>query len=275
MSKLILPESRLRVFHDSDVGEAARIAELYGMEAAFVQYSEQALLNGIFGNLIGRVNGAITAPAAATTAVTVMGSNGSGSIDTTPASGAVLFLGTPGSGATQNQYSNADVLTATSGSTGTSLAIVSQTIGKSRAVGDMIFSLGSTSAPLPAMFNNTLYIGLSTAAYTSSQATILSGEPTSTGSYGRIVVLNNRANWPTATAASPSVLTAGGPFSFAASSAAWSTGSTNLVTMFIADASTLAGGNILAAGALGTAQAVNASGITLSFASGAITITLT
>ena len=275
MSKLILPESRLRVFHDSDVGEAARIAELYGMEAAFVQYSEQALLNGIFGNLIGRVNGAITAPAAATTAVTVMGSNGSGSIDTPPASGAVLFLGTPGSGATQNQYSNADVLTATSGSTGTSLAIVSQTIGKSRAVGDMIFSLGSTSAPLPAMFNNTLYIGLSTAAYTSSQATILSGEPTSTGSYGRIVVLNNRANWPTATAASPSVLTAGGPFSFAASSAAWSTGSTNLVTMFIADASTLAGGNILAAGALGTAQAVNASGITLSFASGAITITLT
>jgi hypothetical protein len=45
--------------------------------------------------------------------------------------------------------------------------------------------------------------------------------------------------------------------------------------MFIADALTLAGGNVLAIGALGTAQAVNASGITLSFATGAITLTLT
>ena len=71
------------------------------------------------------------------------------------------------------------------------------------------------------------------------------------------------------------MLTAGGPFSFTASSAAWSTGATNLVTAFIADAPTLAGGNVLAVGQLTTPQAVNASGITLSFASGQITITLT
>jgi hypothetical protein len=45
--------------------------------------------------------------------------------------------------------------------------------------------------------------------------------------------------------------------------------------MFIADASTLAGGNVIAFGALGTPQSVNASGITLSFASGAVTISLT
>jgi hypothetical protein len=49
--------------------------------------------------------------------------------------------------------------------------------------------------------------------------------------------------------------------------------------MFICDSSTgtTAGTNVnvLAFGALGTAQAVAASGITLSFASGAITITLT
>ena len=58
-------------------------------------------------------------------------------------------------------------------------------------------------------------------------------------------------------------------------SAAWSTGATNLVTAFLADVSTLAGGNIIALGTLGTAQAVNAANITLSFASAAFTISLT
>jgi hypothetical protein len=71
------------------------------------------------------------------------------------------------------------------------------------------------------------------------------------------------------------VLTAGGPFSFAASSAAWSTGSTNLVQMFISDSPTLGGGNVLAFGALGTPQAVNAASITLAFAAAAITLALT
>ena len=241
----------------------------------FVQYSEQAILNGIFGNAYFQGNQTISAPAAATTSVTIRGTVGSGNADVTPVVNGMYFLGTPGSGATQNQYTNPDTLQCTGSPTATSLTLTSQTIGKSRAIGDFGFYQGLTTAPLPCMFNNTLYIGLSTATASSAQATILAGEPTSAGSYARIVVLNNRTNWPSATAASPSVLTAGGPFSFAASSAAWSTGATNLVTMFIADASTLAGGNIIAAGTLGTAQAVNAASITLSFLSGAITITLT
>ena len=274
-NKLYLPERKLHRFHDGDIERAAMLAERLGLEAAFVQYSEQALLNGMFGNCSLQGNQTISAPAAAATSVTIRGTIGSGNADHTPASNEMIFFGTPGSGATQNDYTNPDVLTSTGSSTGTSLAIASQTIGKSRAIGDFGFTLGTITAPLPAMFNNTLYIGLSTAAYTTGQATILAAEPTSTGSYGRIVVLNNRANWPAATAASPSVLTAGGPFSFTASSAAWSTGATNLVTAFIADAPTLAGGNVLAVGQLTTPQAVNASGITLSFASGQITITLT
>ena len=276
-NRLIVPqgEGALR-FYDPEVEEAARIAKAVGAEMMpFVQYSEQAILNGLFGNFTFQGNQTISAPAAATTSVTIRGTVGSGSADATPGQNSVWFFGTPGTGASINQYTNADVLTATSGSTGTSMAISSQTVGKSRAVGDSAFSLGTVGAPLPAHFNNTYYIGLSTAAASVAQATILAGEPTSTGSYARIVVLNNRANFPSATAASPSVMTLGGPFSFAASGAAWSTGATNLVTMFIADASTLAGGNIIAAGTLGTPQAVNSAGITLSFGAGAITISLT
>ena len=121
---------------------------------------------------------------------------------------------------------------------------------------------------------NTLYIGLSTATYTSSQASILSGEPTSSGSYARIVVVNNQANFPLPTAASPSVLTVTTPQNFAAStSSGWSTGASNLNSLFIADASTLAGGNVIAVGALGTPQAVASAGVTLSITS--LTIAMT
>jgi hypothetical protein len=136
--------------------------------------------------------------------------------------------------------------------------------------------MGVIAGPLPAWTLNTLYIGLTTQAVSgATQANLLSGEPTSTGSYARIVVTNNATNFPNASAASPSVLTAGGPFSFPASTAAWSTGATNLIQMFISDAPTLAGGNVLAFGALGTPQAVAAASVTLSFASGATTVALT
>lgn len=241
----------------------------------YVQYSEQAILNSMFGNAYFQGSGTITAPAALTT-VSIRGTTGSGNADVTPVVNGMYFFGTPGSGATQNQYTNPDVLQCTGSPTATSLTITSQTVGKSRVPGDFAFYMGLTTAPLPAWTLNTLYIGLSVQAISgATAANVLTGEPTSTGSYARIAVVNNRTNFPAASAASPSVLTCGGPFSFAASTAAWSTTSTNLQTMFIADASTLAGGNVLAVGALGTPQAVNAASITLSFASGAITVTLT
>jgi hypothetical protein len=273
-------------FRDPTTAKMAQIARDLGamMAGGFVQYSEQALLNGIWGNCCGRVRTTITAAATAQTAIATGSfatAGASGNMDQTPNSTATIWTGTPGSGATQNQYTapHSFLLTA---SAATTLTIASQSIGLAVTAGDMIFTQGSSSAggattnAGPEWHINTYYIGLSTQATSgATQSNLLSGEPTSTGSYARVVVPNTQANFPIATAATPSVLTAGGPFSFAASTAAWSTGATNLQTMFFADASTLAGGNIIAWGPLGTAQAVNASGITLSFASAAITITLT
>ncbi len=243
---------------------------------ALIQASERAVLDYLFGNLVGQVNQTISAPAATTTSITVRGSSGSGNMDITAASGQIFLLATPGSGSTQNQYTAVDIVQATAGSTGTSLAITSQTIGKSRAVGDMIFLIGSASTALsPTFFTNTWYVGLTTQLTSgATQANITSGEPTSTGSYARVAVSNNVANFAAATGSIPASKTNVLAVTFPASTAAWSTGATTLKAMFIADASTLAGGNVLAIGDLTTAQAVNASGITPSFAAAALTVTL-
>lgn len=105
-------------------------------------------------------------------------------------------------------------------------------------------------------------------------ATILSNEPTSTGSYARVAVVNNAANFSAATGTYPASKTNAASISFAQSTAAWSSGATALDLVFIADSSTLAGGNVIAWGYLATAQTVNASGITPSFAASALTQTL-
>jgi hypothetical protein len=245
----------------------------------YAQFSEQAQLNAMFGNAFACVHTGIAASATAQTTIAI-GSTASGgtggTADTTPSSNGLIWIGTPGTGATQNQYSIVHAMNITS-STSSAITIPSQSIGQAISIGDFIFQLGITTGPLPAWVNNTLYLGLTTQAVSgATQANILSNEPTSTGSYARIVVLNNVGNWGTATAATPSVTTSAAVMSFAAStSSGWSTGATNLVQLFISDAPTLAGGHVLAFGALGTPQAVASAGVTLSFASGAITITLT
>jgi len=252
----------------------------------YAQYSEQAILNSMFGNCCGCVRTTIAAAATAQTSIatgSIANAGASGNMDQTPSSTGFVWTGhvpTTG-GTTQNVYTNPHAFLLTA-SAATSLTMASQSIGPAVTAGDFIFTGGSsvaggsTTAGGPMWTLNMVYIGLTTQAVSgATQANVLTGEPTATGSYARIPVINNQANFPIASAASPSVLTAGGPFSFPASSAAWSTTSTNLIQMFISDGATLGGGNVLAFGALGTAQAVNASGITLSFASGAITITLT
>lgn len=270
-------------YRNSSTAEMARVArELQAVSMPYAQYSEQAILNAMFGNLAGQVATTIAAAATAQTSIALRGSIGSGNADTTPGTGSMIWTGTPGSGSTQNAYTAPHSFINSGGApSGTAFPIASQSIGLAVTVGDFVFlgggsAAGGTTTAIPSWQLNTLYIGLTTQAVSgATQTNVLSGEPTSTGSYARIAVLNNRTNMPLASAASPSVLTAGGPFSFAASTAAWSTGATNLVQMFITDAPTLGGGNVLAFGPLGTAQAVNAAGITLSFASAAITITLT
>ena len=180
-------------------------------------------------------------------------------------------------GATINQYTAPHLFAATAVvASPASFTIASQSIGLAVTAGDIIFNAGITALPQICGMWNTIYIGLTTQAVSgATQANVLSGEPTSTGSYARIVLPNNLITWTAATAAQPSVSVSADAWSFPASTAAWSTGSTNLIQMFIADAPTLAGGNVIAYGALGTPQAVNASGITLSFSSAAVTLSLT
>lgn len=247
----------------------------------FAQYSEQAILNGMFGTVLGKVKTTIAAAATAQTSVTA-GTFASGGATTTwdfatPAATTNFIVATPGTGATINQYTAPHLFAATAVvASPASFTIASQSIGLAVTAGDIIFNAGITALPQIVGPWNTLFVGLTTQAVSgATQANVLSGEPTATGSYARIVVPNNLINWTAATAASPSVSASAAAFSFAASTAAWSTGSTNLIQAFLADVSTLAGGNVIAFGALGTPQAVNASGITLSFASAALTITLT
>lgn len=123
--------------------------------------------------------------------------------------------------------------------------------------------------------NATLYIGVSTAASPATDAALKSGEPTATGGYARIAVTNNTTNFPAATGTNPATSKLHVAFSFPASSAAWSTGAAALQSFFIADAATLAGGNILFSGPLTPAtDIVNGAGVTLYFAIDALTFTL-
>jgi hypothetical protein len=122
--------------------------------------------------------------------------------------------------------------------------------------------VGKTTFLIP-----TSYIGLKTADPTDDNSG--GTEPTAgTGSYARITT--SASDWDTAASGATANATALG---FAASTAAWSTGATNLTHFIIMDA--LTGGNLLAHGALTTPRAVDAASIILRFAIGDLDITLT
>jgi hypothetical protein len=107
-----------------------------------------------------------------------------------------------------------------------------------------------------------------------TSAVILAAEPTATGSYARVAQVNNPTNFPASSGSAPATKNNGGTISFPASTAAFSSGATAIQLYFIADISTLAGGNLLAYGYLTNPQTVNASGITVSFAASALVQTL-
>ena len=249
------------------------------------QYDTQ-ILNGLFGTVLGKIKTTIAAAATAQTSVTA-GTFASGGATTTwdfatPAATTNFLVLSPGSGATINQYTNPHMFAATAVvASPASFTIPSQSIGPAVTAGDIIFNAGITAGPQIVNPVNTWFIGLTTQAVSgATQANVLSGEPTiGTGSYARIVVPNNLLNWTAATYSSPTAtIASAATFSFAASSAAWSTGATNLIQVFLCDtlSGTTAGTNVnvFGYGALTTPQSVNASGITLSFASTALTITL-
>ena len=121
--------------------------------------------------------------------------------------------------------------------------------------------VGKTSFTMP-----TAYIGLKTADPTDDNSA--GTEPTiPTGGYARVVTAG--ADWDAAAAGATANAAA---LTFVTSTAAWSTGATNLTHFIIMDAATA--GNLLAHGALSTARAVNAIGIALEFAIGDLDITL-
>ena len=293
------------LFHDPTLKGMADIAKAHRIEMAYVQMTEQFILAGMFGNAMGGVRTTINANTSSSSITTgALASSGtSGNMDQTPTSTAVIFTGHPQAAPNFNEFSVIQEFLLTAAAA-TSLTFSTITTGYAIThtgtlnLTDVIFVAGSAAAggatglaPIVslAMYQN-LYIGLSTQAFAgSTQANLLSGEPTAaTGGYARIgypaggstpsTLWNTQLNFPLPSAASPSVLTtANGAWSFAASTASWSTGATNLSTMFIADAYSAGSGNsnILVAGALTTPQAVAAANITLSFANQAITMTLT
>lgn len=226
----------------------------------------------MFGAVVGCVRTAIAAAATAQTSINI-GSSATGGVsgnaDTTPPNNAILLIGHPGSGATQNQLSIVMAVKITS-STATVITIPSQSFGLGLSVGDFIYYLGTQAQP---NFQNTVYVAFSTATWTSTitDATLEAGEPTSAGNYGAngpLSFLNNSTTiWATA-ALSAGIVTVQNSLAqtAATSNAAWSTGTTPLASIFYRDTSTIAGGNVTFSSALTPAtDIVNGTGVTFSF----------
>ena len=112
-----------------------------------------------------------------------------------------------------------------------------------------------------------VYVGLKTADPT--DAGTGGTEPAvGTAGYARAVISRATGSWSTP-AGSPRAISNAAIVSFPESTGAWAS-SAALTHFEIRDAAT--GGNLLHHGALGTARTVNAAGITVSFAAGALQI---
>lgn len=113
----------------------------------------------------------------------------------------------------------------------------------------------------------TVYIALSTAAFTNTATGASLNEVANAGSYARVAVTNNATNWPTAANGSKAN---GAVFTFPAATANWGT----VQSFYILDSGTYGSGNALYGADLTTSRTIN-NGDTASFAVGAITLTET
>lgn len=131
-----------------------------------------------------------------------------------------------------------------------------------------------TFTPVTAFF-----VGLSTALPLDDFTAL--AEPTiGTGAYARSTSINTAAGWTTSPAPSNDAAAVGGnavAVSFPASSAAWSTTTTAIPYFFVSTSatSTTASAQISRGALTPSTTTVNATGITLSFAIGALTLNLT
>lgn len=110
----------------------------------------------------------------------------------------------------------------------------------------------------------TVYVALSTAAYSEAATGAAMSEVATAGTgYARVVMTNNATNWPAAVGGSKSNAVAA---TFPVALGAWGT----VLSFYLCDAAT--GGNVLYGGDLATPRTV-AAGDTASFAAGSLTIT--
>jgi hypothetical protein len=117
--------------------------------------------------------------------------------------------------------------------------------------------------------NAALYMGLSTSD--PGKAGSMTGEPSSTGSYGRVSVGATGTTIFSA-ASSGQITNANGAITFPTSSAAWSTGATALAYWFIATSQTIGSGTVLMYGQLDFSVTVNAANLAPSFATSQLTL---
>lgn len=254
--------------------------------ASIGQYAGIALLNQMFGPAIACVRTTITAASTAVTTIntgSVASAGASGVMDTNPSASSIVLIMTPGTGATQNIYTapHAFLVTGSSNGSGTAtLTIASQSIGLAVTAGDFVFLVGSntatgvTTAPGMIAYLNTLFIGQTTQAWstTVTDAQLLAGEPTSVGTYGRVAFLNSATDWPAATtSAEIETVANGAAITYAASTAAYSTTTSPLASWFAGDIVTLDAGHPIWSGANTPAtDIVNGAGVTLSYAGSAL-----
>lgn len=125
---------------------------------------------------------------------------------------------------------------------------------------DLVLGAVAFTAP------GTVYVALSTAAYTDS-ATGASMTEVSGGAYARVTVTNNATNWPAASGTNPTVKSNGTVISFPTATVAWGT----ITSFYIVDSGTLGAGNVLYGGDLTTPKVVGI-GDTPSFAVGALVV---
>lgn len=125
------------------------------------------------------------------------------------------------------------------------------------------YLLGGGALPKPA----TVYVALSTAAYSDAATGSSMSEVSATGSgYVRAAVTNNATNWPNATGTTPATKTNAVAVSYPVATTAWGT----VKSFYLCDAAT--GGNALYGGDLTQERNVG-SGDTPSFGPNSLTIT--
>jgi hypothetical protein len=261
--------------------------------ASIGQYEGIGLMNQIFGPAIACVRTTIGALTATTTNInigSVATAGASGNADTTPPSNSLILIAHPGSGTTQNLYTTVSAFAVTS-STATAITIPTCTTPYALTAGDFIFLLGINTAtavgvaPSIPIYLNTLYIGLSTQAWSSTvtDALLLAGEPTASGTYARIAALNSGGSGGVATTVWQTPATTSEiettqnliALAFGASSAAYSTTTTPLASWFCTDLVTLDAGHVVWSGALTPATDIcNGAGVTFSFAVNALKATI-